>query len=111
MDYRNHLLTCCAAYAEATGLSPARIGTLAQNQGAFFKRLGAGAGCTMDTYLKVLGWFSANWPAGATWPPEVSRPSQQQPVEDGEGHPRSEAGGNGPDGHAGEEQAKAAAAA
>lgn len=83
MDYRTHLITCCEAYAKATGLSPARIGTLAQNQGAFFKRLHLGAGCTMDTYAKVLGWFSKNWPEGTSWPAGVTRPSPspEQPID------------------------------
>lgn len=52
----------------------ARVATLVHNQGAFFKRLEAGASCTVETYEKVMAWFSAHWPKDRAWPREIERP-------------------------------------
>jgi hypothetical protein len=74
MDYRTRLLTVARAYCKATGLSMARVATLIHNQGAFFKRLEEGAGCTVDTYEKCLQWFSDRWPDTTAWPAGIMRP-------------------------------------
>ncbi|PWC48169.1 hypothetical protein TSA6c_17235 [Azospirillum sp. TSA6c] len=74
MDYRTQLLTLAECYGRSTGLSEARIATLAQNQGGFFKRIRAGKGCSVDTYLKVKGWFASHWPAALPWPDGVDQP-------------------------------------
>lgn len=71
MDYRTQLLRLAEAYSAATGRSEARVATLAQNQGQFFKHLRAGKGCSVDTYIKVARWFRDNWPDGVEWPPGV----------------------------------------
>lgn len=78
MDYRRRLLIVAVAYSEATSLSMARVATLVHNQGAFFKRLEAGAGCTVDTYEKCMQWFSDHWPQGVKWPKEISRPAKAE---------------------------------
>ena len=75
MDYRDHILTLANAYCEATGRSLARVSTIVRNDGKFFRRLGEGAGCTMDTYAKCLRWFSEHWPEGLPWPDGVPRPA------------------------------------
>lgn len=74
MDYRTELLTLVGEYSRLTGRSPARVATIIQNQGVFFDRIRGGASCTVDTYLKVKGWFADHWPDGAPWPDGVSRP-------------------------------------
>lgn len=74
MDYRTQLITLAEGYGRKTGLSEARIATLAQNQGVFFKRIRAGKGCSVDTYLKVKRWFAAHWPPDEAWPRGVDRP-------------------------------------
>lgn len=77
MDYRARLLTIARSYCDATGLSMARVATLVHNQGAFFRRLEGGAGCTVDTYEKCLQWFSDHWPEGVQWPHCAARPMPQ----------------------------------
>lgn len=74
MDYRTQLLTLCSAYAARTGLSEARIATLVANDGKFFRGIRGERSCTVDTYLKVQGWFGANWPADLAWPDGCDRP-------------------------------------
>ncbi|TWA71876.1 hypothetical protein FBZ84_101142 [Azospirillum baldaniorum] len=74
MDYRTQLLTLAEAYARSTGLSEARIATLVRNQGVFFKRIRAGGGCSVDTYLDVKDWFAGHWPTDLPWPEGVDRP-------------------------------------
>lgn len=73
MDYRIQLCTLAEAYAEATGRSVARVATIVHNQGQFFDGLSQGKACTVDTYMKVLRWFSENWPEDAAWPEGVPR--------------------------------------
>lgn len=75
MDYRSRLLLLAHTYCAAANLSMARVATLVHNQGAFFKRLEEGAGCTVDTYEKCLQWFSDHWPAETPWPEGVMRPA------------------------------------
>ena len=75
-DYRDALLALGDTYARATGRSRARVATMVRNQGAFFDRLEAGQGCTVDTFFEVLRWFRDNWPAGTDWPDGVVTPEQ-----------------------------------
>ena len=77
MDYRSHILTLANAYCIATNRSLARVSTIVRNDGKFFRRLGEGAGCTMDTYAKCLRWFSEHWPEGLPWPDGVPRPAEE----------------------------------
>lgn len=74
MDWRTELISLAEAYSQATGRSEARVATIVANQGAFFKSLRAGGGCTVDTALKVKRWFHENWPAGLAWPVGVTLP-------------------------------------
>lgn len=78
MDAKTRLLAVAKAYCAETGLSLARVATLAQNQGSFFKRLEAGSSCTVETYEKVLRWLSDNWPRGLAWPDSVERPPRKR---------------------------------
>lgn len=75
MDYRTRLLMLARAYCAAQKISMARVATVVHDQGAFFKRLESGAGCTVDTYEKFLQWFSDNWPNAKAWPAEIARPA------------------------------------
>lgn len=74
LNYRTALLTLAQRYGTATNRSLARVATLAYGRGAFFEGLRAGKGCTVDTVIDVLQWFSDHWPAGAEWPNDVPRP-------------------------------------
>jgi hypothetical protein len=72
---RDRLLRLAEAYANARGLSLARVSTLAANDGKVLGRLQIGRDCTLSTYDQMLAWFSANWPAELAWPEGVERPS------------------------------------
>ena len=75
MDYRSQILTLASTFAAATGKSEARIATIAAGSGAFFDRIKDGAGCSVDTYIKVKRWFAANWPDETPWPQGVDHPA------------------------------------
>lgn len=66
MDYRTELLTIASKYCELTGKSRSTIATKVMNDGKFFDRIENGAGCTMDTYEKVMRWFVFNMPHEGT---------------------------------------------
>ncbi|KAA1057185.1 hypothetical protein [Azospirillum argentinense] len=74
MDYRTQLLKLASRYAEISGLSEARIGTVAVNHGGFFPRIRAGGACSVDVYLRVKQWFADHWPTSEEWPAGVDRP-------------------------------------
>ncbi|HEX2114218.1 MAG TPA: hypothetical protein VHM01_07415 [Alphaproteobacteria bacterium] len=78
MDYRDEMLTLARLYCQRTGLSLARIATLVRNQGAFFKHIEDGKGCTVDTYNKVMRWFAERWPNDLAWPEGIGRPPLAQ---------------------------------
>lgn len=73
-ELRQHLATCAAAFAAATGITPATIGKRALNDNTFFARIAEGQGFTVRTYDRVVAWMSAEWPADAVWPEHIARP-------------------------------------
>jgi hypothetical protein len=75
---RSQLLTVADAYCAARGLSRARVSTIVFNAGLALDRIAAGKDLNTATWERAIGWFDENWPSTATWPREVSRPSQQQ---------------------------------
>lgn len=77
MTLRDHLLTLAHGYAAARAISLARVSTLVRNDGKFFRRLGEGAGCTLETYELALAWFDRHWPEDTSWPAEVPRPTRK----------------------------------
>ncbi len=56
------------------------IGKKICGHGAFFRRLEEGHTITERRAREVIRSFSDQWPAGLTWPKDVSRPS---PIDDG----------------------------
>lgn len=71
---RRHLETCAAEFAKATQREPSTVARLSTGDWRFFDRLSDGASFTARKYDAILGWFSANWPAGTPWPADVPRP-------------------------------------
>lgn len=69
-----HLLDLATAFSAHTGLKLTTIGAYAANDGKFFGRLKAGAGCTLRKAAAVLQWFSDHWPADLEWPRSIPRP-------------------------------------
>lgn len=76
MAYSNYqqLIDLCDAYAHHMNISHWRVSFLARGDGQFFKRLGDGKGCTVSTMVKVMQWFSDNWPDDLEWPQDIPRP-------------------------------------
>lgn len=72
---RDRLLAIASTYAEAKGVSLARVSTLAGNDGKLLARVAAGRDITTGTYDEMVRWFSAHWPDGVPWPDEAAGPS------------------------------------
>ena len=71
------------AYATYRGIGLWRVGALAANRGSFFVDLKSGKRhCRIDTYVRVLQWFSDNWPEPPAWPPDVPRPEPTPRLEE-----------------------------
>lgn len=74
MSTIHHILTCASAFAEARGVSEARVSTLVFNHGARIKLLREGADLRMRSADAAMQWFSDHWPEGVDWPAGVPRP-------------------------------------
>ena len=72
-----HLLKL-ATKAETSGVgSHWQLGLRAAGSAKFFRDLRSGerSGCTLQTYERVLRWFSDHWPADLEWPSDIPRPA------------------------------------
>lgn len=78
MDYRAQLTTLVEIMSDARCLSEARIANLAGCDSRFFARLRSGGGCRVDTMLRVVQFFSNNWPECALWPDCIARPVPEE---------------------------------
>lgn len=76
MDYRKQLLEAAEAYCKTTGLSRATVGNYVAKDNRFFDRIESGGGCTIDTFQKVMRWFSENTPAESK--PEHTSPNGEE---------------------------------
>jgi len=74
MSYRQHLILLIEAFANARGLSPSRVSTIALNAGHTYQSLVDGKDITVGRFERAMRWFSANWPDGLEWPEGVDRP-------------------------------------
>jgi hypothetical protein len=80
MSLIQRLLTVAREYARAESVS---LSTASYRAMADTKRLAqieAGGDITTGRFEAVMRWFSANWPAGATWPADVPRPVPEIPA-------------------------------
>lgn len=73
MQYET-LTHLCDTYSAHVARSQFTIAARAGVHSHFFSRLRKGAGCRVDTFNRVLGWFSDNWPADLEWPRHIPRP-------------------------------------
>jgi hypothetical protein len=71
---RLHLIAVADAYCAARGRSRARVSTIVFNSGQTLDRIAAGKDLTTGNWERAMAWFHENWPEGAKWPREVSRP-------------------------------------
>lgn len=80
MDYRQQLTTLAERFSASRGLSEARIANLAGCDSRFFSRLRAGGGCRVDTLVRVIQFFSDEWPDSCVWPECINRPEKNAEV-------------------------------
>lgn len=73
-NLRTKLLSVADTYAEARGLSRARVSTIVFNAGMALDRIASGRDLTTGNYERAMRWFSDNWPKGAKWPAKIERP-------------------------------------
>lgn len=81
MDYRAQLIELVESMATATHLSEARLANLAGCGSRFFTRLRNGGGCRVDTLVRVIQFFSDNWPDKCEWPASIKRPDKTKSSE------------------------------
>jgi hypothetical protein len=78
---RINLTILATEFASASDISLQAIGQRALKDNTFFVRLGAGSGFTVDTYDRLIRWFSKNWPDGVAWPSEIERLDAREAAE------------------------------
>lgn len=71
---REDLLSLAESFHDATKTTHSTIGKRALNDNTFFGRIKSGDSFRVDTFDKVVRWFSENWPEGVKWPADVERP-------------------------------------
>ncbi len=74
------LINLAQRYAQATGTSLSRVGTLATQDHKFFRRLESSS-CSLKRANVAVRWFSDNWPANAAWPAGLRRPTPTWEIE------------------------------
>ncbi|RFB80428.1 hypothetical protein [Methylovirgula sp. 4M-Z18] len=71
----SHLQILATAYGEKTGLKMTTLGKTIRKDARFFQRLDDGKGFTVQTYDRVVVWFSTHWPGDLDWPDGIERPA------------------------------------
>lgn len=75
MTLRDQLLTVADAYATARKIGRKRVSAIVLNRGSKLDQIASfGADINTGTFERAMVWFSENWPVGAVWPEDVSRP-------------------------------------
>ena len=74
MCYKNNIFTLADAYTNRKKICVATAIAYSSNNPNLFKRIKAGGTMTIDTYQRIIHWFSANWPSDLAWPDEIERP-------------------------------------
>lgn len=77
-ELKTHLQAISAEFLAHSRLSSATIWARAVRDARFLERIESGAGFTVKSYDRAVGWFSSNWPAGAVWPADIPRPPMDQ---------------------------------
>lgn len=73
-ELAKHLIALGTVFCRARDLEESTVGRLCASDGRFFSRIRDGKTFTAKKYDEVVGWFSANWPADADWPSNITRP-------------------------------------
>jgi hypothetical protein len=75
------LLTVARRYAELEGVPLTTVSSRALNDGKKLTALEGGADINVKRLERAFVWFSTNWPSGADWPVDVSRPEPAEAEE------------------------------
>jgi hypothetical protein len=73
---KSNLRALVTAFVAKSGISPTETWRKAARDGHFLARVESGGGFTVRNYDSIVQWFSDNWPDGAEWPSNVSRPKR-----------------------------------
>lgn len=81
--FRSDLLELAGHFAQAKDVSLRWIGQNTLHDNTFFHRIADDPKVTFTvrTYSNLMLWFSANWPEGAVWPANISRPFVEREAE------------------------------
>ncbi|RDD65020.1 hypothetical protein DU478_17620 [Thalassococcus profundi] len=71
----DQLLQLAREFGRHKGLKLSTVGAYTANDGKFFLRIAGGAGCTLNTAMRICQWFSDNWPPDLEWPSDIPRPA------------------------------------
>lgn len=83
MTLIDQLVSVASAFAEARGLSIARVSTLVFNDGSKIGDLAQGdVDLVTRRHERAMRWFSDNWPDNAVWPEAVARPEPEMEPRD-----------------------------
>lgn len=74
---RDQLVTVCAVYAEAKGISISTLSTQLLNGGGRLQTIAAGGDLNTGKFEEAMSWLSDRWPDDLPWPADVPRPGQR----------------------------------
>ena len=78
MVHLTHLLALADAYKRATALEDVTVSHRLFGDSKKLSALRAGADITLGRFNAALVWFDANWPEGAKWPDDVTKPANTE---------------------------------
>jgi hypothetical protein len=79
MEPKQHILALMNALAAHHGVTHFAISMRAFGKGDFFKNLmRPGADCRTRTAVRLLQWFTDNWPDDLEWPSDIPRPPKSK---------------------------------
>lgn len=73
-----HIITLAESFARHIDRKEATISNRIVGHARLFKRLRDGGGCTVETALIAVQWFSDNWPTDLEWPRDIDRPKRSK---------------------------------
>ncbi len=82
MDSIDSLLLVARSYAAVERLDLSTVSWRALGDTKKLSAIASGADIQVRRFERTMRWFSANWPAGAEWPADVSRPSGKPSLSD-----------------------------
>lgn len=59
-------------------MSRSRLSTIVMNGGHVIDRISSGGDLGTVSFERARQWFSDNWPEGAEWPDDISRPTKAE---------------------------------